>query len=192
MPWEMPPGERFAGLYNLSLSGFMRWTVPISEYLAGVRKYVGHSLLLMPGVAGIIRNDKGQILLQLRTDDGLWGLPAGSVDPGEAPAQALVREVHEETGLLVRPTKLIGLFGGADGFRHTYPSGDIVEYMVALFACEIVGGQLQIGDDESLELKFFSLDEMPKLKKNFPPEIFAHANGAETLFQWNEAWLADL
>lgn len=163
--------------------------MPISEYLAGVRKHVGHALLLMPGVVGLIRNDQGQILMQRRTDDGMWGLPAGSVDPGEAPAQALVREVYEETGLLVRPTKLIGLFGGADGFRHTYPSGDIVEYMAALFACEIVGGELQINDDESLELKFFSVDEMPETKKNFPPEIFSWSEDKTTMFQWDETWL---
>lgn len=162
--------------------------MPISEYLAGVRKHVGHALLMMPGVAGIIRDDHGRILMQRRTDDGMWGLPAGSVDPGEAPAQALVHEVQEETGLLVRPTKLIGLFGGANGFRHTYPSGDVVEYMVALFACRIVGGQLQINDDESLELKFFAGDEMPVTKKNFPPEIFSWREEA-TMFQWDDAWL---
>lgn len=166
--------------------------MPISEYLAGVRKYVGHALLLMPGVAGIVRNDKGEILMQRRSDDGWWGLPAGSVDPGEKPAQALVREVHEETGLLIRPTKLIGLFGGADGFRHTYVSGDIVEYMVALFACEIVGGKLQINDDESLELKFFPVDQLPKTKKNFPPEIFLKNNDDATIFQWDDAWLQQL
>lgn len=163
--------------------------MPISEYLAGVRKHVGHALLLMPGVAGIIRNEKGEILMQRRADDGWWGLPAGSVDPGEKPAQALVREVYEETGLRVRPTQLIGLFGGADGFRHTYPSGDIVEYMVAVFACEIVGGNLQINDDESLELKFFALDSLPPTKKNFPPAVFDSTTGAETMFQWDEAWL---
>ncbi len=163
--------------------------MPISEYLAGVRKHVGHALLLMPGVAGVIRNDKGEILMQRRADDGWWGLPAGSVDPGEKPAQALAREVYEETGLRVRPTKLIGLFGGADGFRHTYPSGDIVEYMVAVFACEIVGGNLQINDDESLELKFFAQADLPPTKKNFPPEIFNPNCSPETMFHWDEDWL---
>jgi len=163
--------------------------MPISEYLAGVRKHVGNALLLMPGVAGIIRNDGGQILLQRRSDDGKWGLPAGSIDPGEAPAEALIREVREETGLVVRPYKLLGVFGGSDGFRHVYPSGDIVEYMVALFTCEVVGGKLEIGDDESLELRFFSPDEMPPLKANYPADIFIRAESEETLFQWDERWL---
>ena len=60
---------------------------------------------------------RGVSLLQRRNDDGSWSLPAGAIDPGEGPAQAVVREAYEETGLHVVPEKVAGVFGG-EGFRH--------------------------------------------------------------------------
>jgi 8-oxo-dGTP pyrophosphatase MutT (NUDIX family) len=89
----------------------------ISGYLNSLREHVGHQLLMVPGVAAVIRNSERKILLQ-RNANG-WSLPAGAVDPGETPAQAVVREVSEETGLSVRPLRVLGVFGGADGFRYT-------------------------------------------------------------------------
>jgi len=79
--------------------------------------------VLNPGVAALIRDDEGCFLLQRRSDDGSWSLPAGAVDPGERPARAVVREVWEETGLEVVPVALAGVFSGP-GFLHTYPNGD--------------------------------------------------------------------
>ena len=71
----------------------------ISKYLAGLRAHVGTGLILRPGVSALVRDDDGRLLLEHRADSGDWSLPGGAVDPSEAPAQALVREVREETGL---------------------------------------------------------------------------------------------
>lgn len=62
----------------------------ISSYLSNLRAKIGPALVLMPGVAGIVRDVEGRVLLQRRTDNGEWSLPAGSVDPGEEPAQRTV------------------------------------------------------------------------------------------------------
>ena len=99
--------------------------MPISDYLKGLRAAIGHEMILNPGVAAIIRDEAGRVLLQKRSDDGSWSLPAGAIDPGESPAQAVVREAYEETGLRVVPEKVAGVFGG-EGFRHTYPNGDVI------------------------------------------------------------------
>jgi len=94
----------------------------ISTYLRDLRREVGTALALLPGVAAIIRDEHERVLLQRRSDDNTWSLPAGAIDPGEAPAQALIREVWEETGLRVVPRRILGVFGGSGGFRFTYPA----------------------------------------------------------------------
>jgi 8-oxo-dGTP pyrophosphatase MutT (NUDIX family) len=77
--------------------------MPISSHCQQLRNKIGHELLQIPGVAAVIHDEAGRILLQQNTGDRVWSLPAGSIEPGEAPAQAVVREVWEETSLKVRP-----------------------------------------------------------------------------------------
>ena len=67
----------------------------ISEHYAQIRRKLGASLILVPGVAAIIRDETGRVLFQ-KKQDGTWSLPPGSIEPGENPAQAVVREVQEE------------------------------------------------------------------------------------------------
>jgi 8-oxo-dGTP pyrophosphatase MutT (NUDIX family) len=71
----------------------------ISDHIRDLRAQVGTRLLLLPGVAAVIRDQRGRVLFLRRADNGAWGLPAGAVDPGETPAEAVAREAHEETGL---------------------------------------------------------------------------------------------
>ena len=164
----------------------------ISDYLKQLRARIGTALVLMPSVTAIVRDPAGRVLLQRRSDDGRWDLPGGTIDPGEAPARALVREVWEETGLLVRPERLVGVFGGRDGFRSTYPNGDQVEFTDVRFECRIVGGRLEPRDDESLALRFFAPDEIPALPLSYPRHVFKPAGApADALFQWDEAWLEE-
>ena len=87
----------------------------ISEHYAQIRRKLGTALILVPGVAAIIRDEAGRILFQ-KKDDGTWSRPAGAIEPSENPAQAIVREVQEETGLKVKAERIVGVFGG-DGFR---------------------------------------------------------------------------
>ena len=145
--------------------------MPISPYLKMLRSHVGTSLLLTPGVAGIVRNDAGEILFQRRSDDGEWSLPAGLLDPGETPAAACIREVREETGLQVEIVGIVGVYGGQD-FRHRYPHGDLLEIVVIVFECRAVGGALMPEDDETLELRYFPPNARPKVHLPFPDEAF--------------------
>ena len=145
--------------------------MPISDYLREVRRVVGTRLLLLPGVAGIVRDEDGRVLFIRRADDGRWGLPAGGIEPGESPAHAIAREVHEETGLVVRPARVAGVFGG-DGFRHRYANGDEVEWTVVVFECEVIGGVLAPLDGEAVELRYFVPNDAPQLQLAYPRELF--------------------
>lgn len=161
----------------------------ISDYLKNLRGKIGHDLLLLPSVTAITRDGQNRILLH-KNSQGIWSLPAGAIEPGETPARAVVREVWEETGLIVRPLRIIGVFSGSD-FRYTYSNGDAVEYTIILFECERVGGELGGRDDETVELRFFAPEEMPSLPINYPRELFMQP-AANTRFEWNEKWLEEL
>ena len=151
--------------------------MPISPYLRDLRAVVGPRLLLLPGVSAIVRDAEERVLFMRRADDGRWGLPAGAVDPGETPAEAIVREVREETGLVVRATRVAGVFGGA-GYRHRYPNGDEAEWTVAVFDCDPIGGELAPRDGEALELRYFAPEEAPMLQLPYPRSLFDRPAGS--------------
>jgi len=153
----------------------------MTPWMAALRRRVGHELLLLPGVAAVIRNDAGQVLCQRRSETGEWGLPAGGLDPGETPAEGIVREVREETGLEVEPVRVLGVFGGR-AQRVTYPNGDVVEFTAIVFACRVVGGTLASEDDETAGLRWFAVDALPPLSSPYPAELFRMADDAPALF----------
>ena len=141
------------------------------SYIRNLRKQIGKELILVPSVAAVIRDDAGRLLLQRKSEDGSWSLPAGAIEPGESPSKAVVREVLEETGLDVNATVLLGVFGGAPDFRFVYPNGDPVEYLVALFRCIIVSDSHSPSDKETSVLKYFDQKEMPQLALPYPFEL---------------------
>ncbi|MDB5440323.1 MAG: hydrolase [Caulobacteraceae bacterium] len=144
--------------------------MPISPFYADLRSRLGHDLLLVPGVAAIVHDREGRVLIQARPE-GDFSLPAGAIEPGESPAQAIVREVREETGLTVRPTALLGVFGG-EAYRQHYPNGDEVEHLVCLFRCEIIAGELRALDGESAALGFYPVTSLPPLATAYPLALF--------------------
>jgi 8-oxo-dGTP diphosphatase len=133
--------------------------MPVSPYIARLRAYVGHDLLLLPGVSAVVRNDAGQVLLARRSDDGRWSVPAGLIDPGEQPADAAVREVYEETGVRVTVERV----GGVATHPVVYPNGDVCEYLNVWFRCRAVGGVPRGDGDETTEAGWFDPDGLPEL-----------------------------
>ena len=117
-------------------------------------------MVIRPGVAAVIFQDE-RVLLQRRDDNRQWGLPGGSVEPGESVRTAVIREVREETGLDVEPLRLIGVY--SDPANHqivTYPDGNVIHYVSSVFECAVRGGTLTCCE-ESLELAFFPPDALP-------------------------------
>lgn len=162
--------------------------MPMSPYLKDLRLRMGHSLLLLPVVAAVIVNEAGQVLLQRRSDNLQWGIPGGIIEPGEPPAKAVVREVWEETGLRVRPLKLLGVFGGSAA-RFTYPNQDEVEPTIVIFQCAVVDGRLTMADGESVALSWVepaSIHTLSGFKDTSLLRLLKEP------FAWDETWLFDL
>ncbi len=103
-----------------------------------------------------------RLLLMLHVESHRWVLPGGAVEPDEHPADAVVREVAEETGLTVRPEAIIAVSGGTDHHRY-YRNGDEVSYVTTIFRCTPTGGELRRADHEALDLRWVPLDEVPGL-----------------------------
>ncbi len=90
------------------------------------------------GVDGAIFDGSDRLLVVQRTDTGDWCLPGGAADVGESPSAAVAREVREETGLVVRARRVIGVF---DNRTWRVPSRLAHVYHL-VFECDVVGGEL--------------------------------------------------
>jgi 8-oxo-dGTP diphosphatase len=134
--------------------------MPISEYVKNLRKKIGNDLLLLPRVGAIVFNDAGEVLLARRADNGRWSIIGGMLDPDENPADGVVREVLEETGVQVVPERITGVY-----LTHavTYSDGNRAQYVVTVFRCRHIAGTPHAADDESLEVRYFSVDALPEL-----------------------------
>jgi 8-oxo-dGTP pyrophosphatase MutT (NUDIX family) len=136
------------------------------NYVRWLRSYVGHQRLLQMAASAFICDIHGGVLLGRRTDVMLWAPPSGVVQLGETPAQTVVREVEEETGLHVEVTRLIGLYSGSD-FEWTYPNGDQAQIVSAFFACQVNGGTLTVDNREFIDLGYFAPDAFPALMPRY-------------------------
>ena len=138
-----------------------------SSYIQRLRGKVGHDYLMVPSVAAVIHDCRGRLLLQRKAGSEGWSLPAGAIELGETPEEALHREVFEETGLKVVSASLTGAFGG-NKFRYTYPNGDHVEYTVLLYSCEVQFQTEKPTDPETVELGYFGATDAPPLALPYP------------------------
>lgn len=129
---------------------------------------------IRPGVAMIIFNEKGEVLLQKRADVNLWGIPSGHVEPGETVKDAAVREILEETGLKVKILRLIGVYSEPSSQVFHYPDGRITHFVTCCFQAEVIGGKLTVCPPETLDLRYFSCDDLP-----------------EDMLKMHPLWLAD-
>lgn len=101
-----------------------------------------------------------RLLLQRRTDNGLWALPGGSMELGETLEEVAKRELFEETGLKASDLELFHMFSGKELY-YKYPHGDEVYNVVAAYVCTDFDGVLKEDGIEVQELRFFNYGEIP-------------------------------
>lgn len=117
---------------------------------------------LVPAASVVVVDDAGRILLQRRTDNGMWALPGGKHELGESLADCGIRETLEETGIEIEVTGIVGTYTNP-GHLMAYDDGEVrQEYSICLLG-RPVGGQLRVSN-ESYEVAWFTpakTDELP-------------------------------
>jgi 8-oxo-dGTP diphosphatase len=134
----------------------------MSPYVRALRERVGTMRLVFPSVSGIVRDADGRVLLVRQTEGDVWSTPGGAIDPDEAPADAIVREMWEETGLVVTPRRILGVYGGEDFVVH-YANGDEAQYVSTVFECDVESGTPRADGDETADVRYWSRREAEAL-----------------------------
>ena len=96
---------------------------------------------LLPAAFAAVRNADGEILVVRRIDDGNWELPGGRIEVGETARQAVIREVAEESGILIELTALSGVYSDPSHVLVD-PDGSIHQQLALCFhAVPAAGGE---------------------------------------------------
>ena len=133
------------------------------EFIRTLRETAGHQLLYLPGVSAVVFDDDGRVLLGQRSDNGRWSIIGGIPEPGEQPAEAVLREIHEETAVRCVPERIILVEAIAKPV--TYPNGDQCQFMDVCFRCRAVSGEARVNDEESLDVGWFDVDALPPMEE---------------------------
>ena len=112
-------------------------------------------------VRGLVLSPDRGILLVRERADGKWSLPGGWADIGFTPSETIIKEFEEETGLDVRPVRLLGVM---DKKMHPHPPQPFYVYKM-VFYCETLSGTLQKGFDV-LDVGYFSINALPELSED--------------------------
>lgn len=130
------------------------------SYLGQLRKLVGNRTIISVGARAAILDEQGRVLLVRRSDNGMWVMPAGSIELNESILDCLKREVWEETGLEVLEATPIALYS-EPCFNFTTAFGDHYQMLSVVFCVNRWQGTLATATDETTHAQFFALDELP-------------------------------
>jgi 8-oxo-dGTP pyrophosphatase MutT (NUDIX family) len=157
--------------------------MPTPEYVVGLRAKIGTELLWMPGASAYILRDslsRPQVLLVRRSDNARWTPVTGVCDPGEEPDITAAREALEEACVEIEVERLLAV----TALRPiSYDNGDRCQYLDHAFRCRWVAGEARVGDEESTDVRWFDLDELPPLLPRFEKQLaLALGNDEPVLF----------
>ena len=126
-----------------------------------IRGAGGTEIEIKPGVAAIVRDKNRRLLLHQRVVGEGWAPPSGAVEPGETLMAALVREIREETTLVVNVTRLVAIYSDPTYQVVQYPDGRRIHFGTCLFDCEVAQGELK-GSAEGRAWKWFEPSALPE------------------------------
>ena len=163
-------------------------TVP--DFVLDLRRHIGHAPLWLPGCTAVVlrtgaTSGQAEVLVVRRRDTGRWTPVTGIVDPGEEAADACVREVAEEAGIVARPVRFLAteVLGPV-----TYPNGDVASYLDLAFALDWVSGEPYPADGENTEACFVAVGEMPPMGDYFQRVTAQALAGTEVAaFRWENS-----
>jgi 8-oxo-dGTP pyrophosphatase MutT (NUDIX family) len=108
---------------------------------------IGTQGILRLGSSAVLLDEKhSKVLLTRRTDNSMWCLPGGMIEVGELVAEGCQREVLEETGLLVRVTRLTGVYSDPHQVV-VYPGGNQACIVALNFEVELLSGEPSLSNE---------------------------------------------
>ena len=131
------------------------------DYIQHLRSMVGNEKVIMVVSGAFVFDKENRVLMQKRSDNGQWGFPGGFMDLGESVQDTARREVYEETGLKLEELELFGIYSGPQ-YDKTFANGDQVSLVLISFICKRYTGELVESNEESMENKFYPLQELPE------------------------------
>ena len=133
------------------------------DYISYIRSKVGHDKVIINFAGGILANQDGKVLLQLRGDKKTWAIPGGAMELGESSLDTAVREFYEETGIEVQVKRLLNVYTNFDG---VYPNGDQVQTVVFIYELTTteIGDISDFHNEETLKVDFFTKEEIDQLE----------------------------
>ncbi len=129
---------------------------PLAELLTAWRADDGYVTPKIDVRGAVFRDDK--ILLVRERSDGKWTLPGGWADVNETPAQAVEKEIVEESGFIAKAAKLAAVYD----CNKRNPPPSVFHIWKCIFICDLIGGAAQLSS-ETDGVEFFSLDSLPEL-----------------------------
>lgn len=134
--------------------------MPTPDFITQLRTKVGHELLWLSGATAVIQRENGDILLVRRSDNGQWTPVTGIVDPGESPALTCLREAEEEANVVI---EVVALGQVKADPSMTFGNGDRCQFLDHTFYCRYVSGQAKVNDEESSEVRWVPVEDLPQL-----------------------------
>ena len=149
--------ERYTRLNQIAAEIVASHTgLPAGELAQNFSAQPGYATAKIDVRGAVIRD--GRILLVQERRDRRWCMPGGWADVGDLPSAMVAREVWEESGFEVAPRKVIGVFDANRGGR---PLEFFHAYKI-IWLCDITGGAAR-PSDETMDVRFFSFDDLPEL-----------------------------
>lgn len=150
--------ERYEELRSLSVTLLAGLTdEPVEKIIRVFASERGYQTPKVDVRAVVTREGREVLLVREKIDGGLWTLPGGWADVGLSPFEVAAKEAQEETGLIVKPSRLLALF---DKKKHQHPPQPWYIYK-AFIQCEVRGGSLLADTSETSGARWFRDDELP-------------------------------
>ena len=135
----------------------------MSPYYQGLRRQVGHALLICPTVCAALFNARRELLLVRKHGTSVWGFPGGAIEPDETILAALAREIREEIRAEIVVERLLAVYS-SPAFDMQYENGDAIHPLMFLFAARLQEPSTFVPTDEIAALDYFPEYSLPELR----------------------------
>lgn len=139
----------------------------MKDYINKMRAKLGHDKFIHPAARIIVENEANEILMIERVDNGKIGIPAGALEEKETIEACIIREVREETGLIIKSLEVIGISTNPEMETVNYANGDCIQYFTVEFYSNNWEGTIEVQEENEVsKASFIAISNIDKLPKN--------------------------